>query len=220
MLEGALARPPAALVALFAAACASTPAGPEETLQRYREAIVERDASTLHALSDATFRSTWDEARLERWLDKNPRLAEEAEARLEAPIGRLSEEAILPVEGGRIRLVREPDGWKVAEGGVLVARFDTPEAALETFFFAATGHLGLLRQLIPEAAQSRFASDSELGRHLHAMQERIFRARDAIGALTPGRAIIDGPHATIPYGDGKSAELILEGDRWRVVDVE
>jgi hypothetical protein len=191
---------------------------PEEALRAYRAALARKDVATLRELSDAGFRATWSEARLARWMKKNPRLIEAALDRTEGL--RLREEAVVEDEQGRVRLVREPDGWKVAEGGLLVARFDTPEAALQTFFFAATGHQDLLRELIPEADADRFASDFALAKHLYANRERIFRARDAIGPIDEGMAVIDGDRARIPYGDGKAVELRLEGERWRVLDLE
>lgn len=207
-----------AFALLSVLACASQAPSPRQTLEAYREALAKADAETLVALSDEGFRENWDEVRLTRWLQKNPRLLQEALGRLDEGFG--LQEAHFFFEGHRVRLVREGKRWRVAEGGVLVARFDTPEAALETFFFASTGHLGLLRKLIPDSEVSRFASDFALGKHLYSMQARIFRARDELGPIRPGMAQIEGDRATISYGTGKAVEMVLEGGRWRILDIE
>lgn len=204
---------------LLTAACAASPT-PESTLEAYQRALAEGDVAELRRLSHAPFRQAWSEDRLRRWIRKNPRLLDEAGQRMSRPQGPVDVQAHLPVEGGSVRLVREDDGWRVAGGGVLVARFDTPEAALETFFFAATGHLGLLRKLIPEEQVDRYRSDYALGTYLYSVRDRIFRARDEVGPLTPGRAEVDGKRARLAYGNGKAVEMILQGERWRVLDVE
>lgn len=203
----------------FAAGCQHASPGPEQALSAYRQALGDGDVETVRALSSAPIRERWDTETLRRWAAKNPRLLLEAKGRLSS--SKLKEEARLETEDGSfVRLVKEADGWKVAEGGLLTPRFDTPEAALQTFFFAATGHLGLLRKCIPDQEAQRFSSDFALGKHLHAMQGRIFAARDEIGPISPGMARIDGSRATIAYGSGKAAELVLQGTRWRVLDVE
>lgn len=207
-------------LSLFFAGCASVES-PEAALAAYRDALARGDVEDLHRRSDAQFRAAHSPTDLERWARKNPRLLGEARDRLEARDDARPVEVRVPLDGGgEARLVWEDASWKVAEGGWLVADFATPEAALRTFFFAATGHLGLLRACLPDAAAERFASDFALGKHLYAERARIFAARAAIGPLTVGRARREGDQAWIDYGAGKSAELLLQGDRWRVVDVE
>ncbi|MEO1227395.1 MAG: hypothetical protein AAFZ18_00720 [Myxococcota bacterium] len=206
--------------ALFLVGCARGET-PEAALEAYRAALRQGDIEEIRRRSDAGFRAAHPQADLERWAKKNPRLLGEAQTRLEAKDESRAVEARVPLEGGgEARLVWEGGAWKVAEGGWLVAEFDTPEHALETFFFAATGHLGLLRACLTDEAAKRFASDFALGKHLYAQRSRIFAARDAVGPLPPGRARREGRRAWIDYGSGKSAELVLEGERWRVVDVE
>ena len=192
---------------------------PEETIDAYRAALTEGNLARLRDLSDLSFRDRYDETALRRWLRKNPRLIDEAEERLREP-PKATEVAIRTDEGDLITLVREGDAWRVAEGGLLVARFDTPEAALRTFFFAATGHIGLLRQLIPDALVDRYASDYALGSHLYSIQDRIFQAQSELGPITGERVEIRGAHAFIAYGQGKSVEMVREDGRWRIVDVE
>ena len=120
----------------------------------------------------------------------------------------------------RVRLIRENDQWRVAEGGLLLPAFDTPEAAARTFFFAASGHLGLLRRTLTDADAEERYSDYLIGKWLYAERDRIFAARDAVGPIDDGRAEVDGDRARIPYGDGAAVQLVLEGGRWRVFHFE
>lgn len=205
------------LVLALGACAAPTP---ERTLDAYRKALGEGDVAALRKLSDARFQAAWDLPALSKWARKNPRLLLEAEARLGRPDPVRRPTLVFPLEAGEVRLVWEEGEWRVASGGWLLARFDTPEAALRTFFFAATGHLGLLRKCLPDAEARRLATDYMLGQELYARRARIFSARDAIGPITEGRARVEGEEAILPYGEGRAARLVLEGARWRVVDVE
>lgn len=208
------------LVSLMtASACGSAPT-PQSTLAAYRSALDRGDVQTVRDLSDRRFQSAWDSGELSRWAAKNPRLLTEASSRLGRPAADRAPTLIVPLEDGEVRLVWEDERWRVASGGWLLARFDTPEAALRTFFFAATGHLGLLRKCLPEADAQRLASDHALGKELYARRARIFRARDALGPITDGRAQVEGNTATLRYAEGKTVRMILEAERWRVVDVE
>lgn len=201
---------------LVLGACASQ--APQDVLRDYRSAVAEGRIDRVRSLSDAHFRDAYDPAALAKQLRKNPRLFTEAAARLEG-LERL-EMVGTTSSGERVRLVLEDGRWRVAEGGLLMPDFGTPEGVTRTFFFAATGHIELLRDCLPEEAAQRFASDYQLGKHLHTHRERIFAARDELGPITDGMAVVKGKRARIPYGTNKAVELILEGDRWRVVDLE
>lgn len=191
----------------------------EDALKAYARALADGDVEQIRALSSTKTRAGLDDAQLKKWQHKNPRLFDAAIHRA-VQADRGDKTMIFGSGENRVRMVLEDGEWRVAEGGLLLARFDTPEAALETFFFAAAGHLELLRESMPEEAARRYATDYELGVYLHSIQGRIEAARDEIGPLHEGRATIDGDRARISYGEHKAAELVLEGERWKVVDVE
>lgn len=207
---------PVAIAGLVVGGCGHS--GPREVLRDYRQAVARGEVRRVRELSDAHFREAHDVPALEKQLRKNPRLFSEAAERLDGAT-RL-EVVALTENGERIRLVEEDGRWRVAEGGLLMPSLETPEAAARTFFFAATGHLGLLRRCLTDEAAARFPSDYLLGKHLHDQRDRIFAARDELGPIVDGMATVDGDRASIAYGDGKAMELVLEEGRWRVVDVE
>ncbi|MCB9648001.1 MAG: hypothetical protein H6730_15530 [Deltaproteobacteria bacterium] len=202
------------LYALALVACAGCAgAQPEDTLAAYRDALQARDAARVHALSDPASQAELSPEAL-------------AERMAAAPPGPLAEVArvdalITLTDGRRVRLVRVPAGWRVAEGGLSLAAYDTPEAALRTLLAAAeAGRLDEVRRAMPEAFQARYASDEVLSAHLEAQAPRLAAVRAALGPLSPGRARIQGDRASIDYGEGRSVTLVREGERWRVLDVE
>jgi hypothetical protein len=192
-------------------ACA--PRGPEKTLDEYREAVRNKDARAVHALSDESFRAAFDEAAVEAELSSAPVLG--------AVRGK-DERAIYVLEdGSTIELVLEQGAWKVASGGVSPGRFDTPERALETFFRAALGgKLSLVRRAIPERDRGGLATDEALAKHLADNSDRIARAREKIGGLKERRAQVRGERAELSYGPGLSVTFEKEGEGWVIVDLE
>jgi hypothetical protein len=182
-------------------------------LEAYRAALRAGDAAGVHALSDGATRAQVTPEALAGRLSDAPGLAGTATVAVYA-VATLT-------DGRAVRLVLEPGGWKVAEGGLSLAAYDTPEAALQTLFFAAeAGRLAEVRGALPEAFQARYADDGALAAHLAELRPRLAAARAGLGALTSGRARIEGDHAELPYGEGRAATWVLEAGRWRVLDVE
>lgn len=202
---------------LTAVACAH--AGPEDTLDAYARALEAGDAEAVYALSDPETQATLDPADLARFMAKNPATVRRAATALRDrhEVGRVT---VRSSRGDVFELVRVDGEWRVAEGPLPVPRLDTPEHALATFFFAARGHLSLLRRTMPASDRARFASDARLGAHLHAEQPRIEAAREALEPLRPGMARIEGELAEIPWGEGRAVRLAREDGAWRVVDLE
>lgn len=198
--------------------CVTYPENPLEVAQKYRDAAVEGKAQPIYEYSDQQTKAVITEQGLQRWLKKNPRLP--YEKALEIGLLETWDVWLRRPSGEMIHLVFEDGGWKVAQGGVLLPRFDTPALALKTFFFAATGHIGLLRHSLPNSVQRQFQSDYLMGMKLHEERDRIFKARREIGVISEDRFNTDGERAVLPYGEHKAAVLVLENGRWRVLDLE
>ena len=204
-----------ALVAtlLMSAFVACAHESPREGLRIYTDALRARNEDAVRSRSDARTRSLWatrgtvgeDWSALVAALDRKV-VQTEARTRLH-------------LDGGRVvELVREDGRWHVADGGLRVARADTPRAAFVTFMAAYdTGQLDILRALIPRRFLSAYASDTPLAKRLSVVAPRIEAARPALGVSRPA---IEGDHAWIPYGRGRAVELILEDGAWRVLDLE
>lgn len=198
--------------------CASVPSNPFEAAKAYRDAAIEGRSADILQNSDRATRESIDEAALKRWLKKNPRLAYEAAI----AIGELDGwQVVLRNPAGReIRMVSEDGSWKLAEGGIVLPRMDTPAHSLQSFFFAATGHLELLRELLPAEVRAELQSDFSVGKKLYADRDRIFRARDEIGFISSERFEVFEGRAVLRYGEDKAAVLVVEDGLWRVQDIE
>jgi hypothetical protein len=193
------------------AAC--TPRPPQDALEAYRRAVAAKDARAVLDMSDASFRAAFDEAAVQEALSESTAVP---------PAKSQEERAIFVLENGEtIELVLESNVWKVASGGIVPARFDTPEGALHTFFRAVhAGKLDLVRQTIPKRFRDQLTTDEALEKHIAAMADRIARARARIGPFGAGRAVIEGERAVLTYGAGLSVTFEREGSAWVIVDLE
>ncbi len=208
----------AAGLLVLAAACA-TP-GPEDTLEAYRRAVEAKDWAKVHALSDRATRTALGPDAIAAEAARDPD-GPDAVARGLAPGAPREATHTVVLEGGRrVVLVEEDGAWRVARGGFVVARTDTPEAALETLSWALDRERwDVVRQVLPKAAAERLATDAALIAHVEAVRPRIEAAREALRAETPP-AVVEGDEARIVYGAHRSVSFRREDGRWRIVDVE
>lgn len=211
---------------MFALAIACQGPTPKDVLDDYKAALEKRDAFTLHSLSDADARRAYSAqelaARVQEDTQALDRVAELLEGALE-----VKQSARVQLRDGRVLLlIKEGSDWKIAQGGVGLERYDTPEHALDAFFRAvSTGRLRIVRKVIPERFEARFSNDQALVDHLLRISPRIEQARTRLGPLTPGRAVIrEGPGgarlAKLSYAEGRAVQMTLEGARWRLLDLE
>ncbi len=194
--------------------------GPESALQAYTQALQDEDATEVHRLSDTSSQRAYSVLDTQDRLQKaQPELQALSAALARADL-QLYAEAQLP-NGRRLKLVQESGAWRIAEGGLRFAQYDTPEAALETLVRAVgSGRLFEVRAVMPEAFGARYSNDAKLRAHLAAIAPRIEAACKALGPVNPGQATVTGNRAELRYGTGRSVRFVREGSRWRVLDVE
>lgn len=202
------------------AACAGP--SPERALDAYGRALERRDADAVVEHARPSLGELRTPEALARFLSKNPATVDRVAAAARSSARSVELRAtVVTATGAVFELVRTDGGaWRVADGPLPLPRLDTPEHALQTFFFAARGHLELLRETMPADDRARFASDAALARHLYASGDRIAAARAALEPIRPGMACVEGDVARIPWGGGRAVLLVREDGGWRVDDLE
>ncbi len=203
---------------LFVLSACATP-GPQPALDAYAQALTAQDARALHGAYDEANRKERSVQKLQDKLQSEPEQARALGVALQsAPLTQYAE-ARLP-DGRVVRLVKRGDTWRVSQGALRFAAYDTPEQALQTLVLAArAGRLDEVRAAMPQAFEDRYASDAALAAYLETVRDRLEAAWAAVAPLSPGRARVQGDAAVLRYG-ARSVRFVRQGSTWRVLDVE
>ena len=203
---------------LGAVACA-TPS-PQNSLDRYRQALEKKDAKKLHALSDAEFQQVHDLAEIQAYLESNSKDVKSIiELLSEVPVATSVRSTIELPSGHVVHLILQDGKWKLRAGGVPLDRYDSPQASLSTFFRAyRDGRLSVLRDLIPKSHAARYLDDQQLENHLDLIRNRVESAENRLPKQV--KVVQEGNKAQIPYGDGFMVRFIKEGNIWKISDLE
>lgn len=194
--------------------------GPKSVLNDYARALKNGDAARVHQFSDASTQSAYSEKDTQDRLQNSRAESQALGAALASAHIDIYADARLE-DGRLVRLVKAPEGWRVAQGGLRFARYDTPESALETLVRATrSGRLSEVRGAMPEAYGARYSTDAKLRAHLLRVSPRIEAAWAALAPLSSGQATVDGDRAQLRYGTARSVRFVRESSRWRVLDVE
>ncbi|MCC6216917.1 MAG: hypothetical protein IT376_18810 [Polyangiaceae bacterium] len=213
------------LLALAAPACGS-PAdarGPRDVVDAYATALEEGRYADAYALLS-------DEARAGLPLDAFVRLAKARPEETRELARALRRPASSPVvtavvvspEGEPLRLVLEPDGWKVDGHAIDLYGQATPEQAVRSFVRAyGRKRWDILLRFVPRALgegldEKKLAADWD--GEQRAEMDRIVQALEA--SLAAARFEIVGDRATMSYGGGATLELVEEEGRWKIEELE
>jgi len=192
------------LLMLGVASCTPRPKTPNDTLDAYLKAVLNKDARAAYAMLGAPIKEQFSsEAAFVTFFNESyPEIVEEA-LRLQSQKNTLYQEATLPLEGGaQALLYKTAQGWVVAEESAL------PDAS--TLEGALAGLALLLR---------REASAGPLGYYLSAEAREERRARLlALATLLEqvGSSNIERkePDALVRLSDGRSLRFRLERGQW------
>lgn len=215
--------------ALLAATCSSAACGgglatssPEAALATFARALREGDVESAYALTSEGYRRRVSQAQFEQWMRESPAEIRQLADALSQPAGPAEQEAVVTVgEREEVRLVRDPDGWRVASDVVDYYGQHTPAQALRSFVRAIEHRRwDVVLRLVPEADRESMTEEALRERWEGASSEEIQRLSEGIRAALDADAPIEetGDHAVMPWGDRYRAQLVREGDTWRIED--
>lgn len=201
-----------AILAILAAACASsTIPPPEEAIKAYAEAAQKGDADAIYdMLSEKSRRALSREEVRKLVADERKELAEQAKA-LSSPdvAAKVKTRArVRYPDGEDATLELEDQGFRISAADALPAGARTPEQALEQLrrVLARRSYAGLMRVLTP-ATRSAVESD------LRSLVEGLEHPEGLEVQIT-------GDTATVAIPGGHEVKLRREGGVWRVDDFD
>lgn len=201
---------------------------PMPSAQRYLDLVASNRVDAAYAMLTADFRSHCDRPCFGRLLDSQRLELLAARTQVhsgEARVTMYAEQAL--ADGTVLKLVHENEPGRTrylfATNPLDFYPQDTPERTLLSFMRAAAAqrYEALLR-FVPKSLEGQYTLEVLKERFSLPHREKVLEQLAAIRRHL-GEPFIydkDGRTARLPIGDGKEAQLIFEGERWRVVKLE
>jgi hypothetical protein len=195
---------------------------PEEALAAFSRALREGDPEAAYALTSEGYRRRVSRADFGRWMQESPDEVRALGETLARPLGPAEQEATIAVEGhDPVRLLHDPEGWRVASEVVDYYGQRTPRQALRSFVRAIEHRRwDVVLRLVPRADAEGMSEESVRERWEGESREEIERLAAGLrAALAAGGEIEErGDHAVMPWGDRYRAQLVREDGRWKIED--
>ena len=193
------------------------PAGPTETLRAFADAVRAGRTADAYALMSADYRKTHDRDAFARSFDPATKRAAShlAKGRIE-----LRAEVEL-VDGERLALVQEPDGWRFARNPLDLYPQRAPDEALRSFVRAVERkRWDVVLRFIPMRYRSTITADTLKERWEGAGAAELGAELAAVKAHLDEPIELTGDEARLPVGERKQVKLVREEGLWRVETLE
>jgi hypothetical protein len=218
----------ATATALFVLAGSSGCAGrsamrtPETAVEAFAEALREGNHGEIHDMLSAEYRASVSVDELGERLERNPAEREELSALMAHPTGETEITAEVPYGNGEVLRLRFEDGqWRLVGNVFDFYDQSTPRAALRSFVRAIERErYDVVLHFVPNADREGVTEDQLREAMEGDGREAIARLLENLRASLDNPITQNGDHATMPYGERFTAELLFEDGVWKIEDPE
>jgi hypothetical protein len=196
---------------MLLAACANTSGGgPQETLRRYVEAVVEDRPAEAYALLDESVRKQMTPSEFTaRWKGLRDELLVQAgqlKTAVEKPISARAQVTLR--SGGHASLSLTNDIWRIEDGVAFSGGAATPADALRAFVRAVEArNYEAVTRLLARSVRENIERD---------ITERTAKLKQALNQEIE----VTGGRARLQYDAKFKVELIQEDGEWRIQDLD
>ena len=190
--------------------CAQRAPEPQDTLEAYRDAVLDGDASAVYALLDESARMGMDEEAFADYFRENSAAISDQSAALieRASAGGLDVEAQVPVEGFVAPVVFFEGRWFLAREEPTRSRQDTPRDTLDALF----------RMLSSRDLEGVVGLLSDERRTVYVQELDVLR--DILSQSIDNVIVTDGDAAVLPLENGDRVLLVREDGVWKLQGYE
>ncbi len=195
---------------------------PESALEAFAGALREGDYAAAHRLLAADYRAEVSVDELRDRLERNPEERDELARLLARPAGESEITAEVPYgDGETLRLRFERGRWRLVGNVFDFYDQSTPRAALRSFVRAIErGRYDVVLRFVPNADREGMTEEHLREAWEGPSRESIARLVENLRASLENPITRTGDHATMPYGDRFTAELLFEDGVWKIQDPE
>ncbi len=195
---------------------------PESALEAFSEALRERDYASAYRLLAKEYRAEVTLHEFRERLERNPEERDELSALLARPAGESRITAEVPYGDGEVLRLRFEGGrWRLVGNVFDFYDQSTPRAALRSFVRAIERRrYDVVLRFVPNADREGMTEERLREAWEGPSREAIARLVENLRANLDNPITRTGDHATMPYGDRFTAELLFEDGVWKVQDPE
>ena len=210
----------AILVCLLLAACGGGK-GPSETLDRYGQALKNRDFGAAYELMSSSFRGKVSRDDYVRMMKDNPREVDETSDRLRGKKGSLEVSAEFEYGlGDRMLLVQEDGDWKIAANPLAFYDQSTPRNALRGFLRAyRLERWDVMLRFVPNTYREKMDAARMKAQFTGPSHEQMENLINTLEANVDEPIIERGNDARMSYGD-RFVTFVREDGAWKLKDLD
>jgi hypothetical protein len=210
--------------AMIAGGCGARSAlrSPETAVQAFADALREHDYPRAYALLSAEYRAQVTEDELRERLERNPAERDELAALMARPTGESDVTAEVPFGDGEVLRLRFEGGrWRLVGNVFDFYDQSTPRAALRSFVRAIERErYDIVLRFVPNADREGMTEERLREAWQGDDREAIARLLENLRASLDNPITQNGNHATMPYGERFTVEMLYEDGVWKIEDPE
>ena len=206
---------------LLLAACGGGK-GPSQTLDKYGDALKNRDFSTAYELMSSSFRGKVSRDDYIRMMRDNPREVDETASRLRGKKGSLEVSAEFEYGlGDRMLLVQEDGAWRIAANPLGFYDQSTPRNALRGFLRAyRLERWDVMLRFVPNLYREKMDAAKMKAQFTGPSREQMEELMARLEANVDEPIIERGNDARMGYGDRFTVTFVREDGAWKLKDLD
>lgn len=212
----------ALVVGLGAAACGGPRGAATGTLDRYGQALREKDYDTAYQLMSSSFRATMSREEFVRMMRDNPREVGETARRLDKRPARMEISAEFEYGiCGTMRLVQEGGAWKIAANPLAFYDQSTPRDALCSFVRAyRLERWDVMLRFVPDKYREKMDVPKMRSQFQGEKREQMEVLMNMIEANLGEPIDVKGNEARMSYGERYEVKFVREDGAWKIRDLD
>ena len=209
-------------VALALVACGPRSGGPTGTLDRYSQALRDRDFDAAYQLMSSGFRAKVSRDEFARMMRENPKEVQETAQRLGGGRRRLEITAEFEYGlGDSMRMVQESGSWRIASNPLTFYDQTTPRGALRSFVRAyRLERWDVMLRFVPDKYREKMDAAKMRGQFRGSNREQVETMMIMLEANLDAPIIEKGNFARMAYGGRYEVKFLREDGAWKLQNLE
>jgi hypothetical protein len=210
------------LVAALAAGCGGSRSAANGALDRYGQALRDRDFEEAYELMSSSFRAKVSREEFVRMMRDSPREVGETARRLDKKPSRMEISAEFEYGlGDTMRLVQEGGTWKIASNPLAFYDQSTPRGSLRSFLRAyRLERWDVMLRFVPDKYRERMDVEKMRNQFQGPNHEQMEVLMNMLEANIDAPIEAKSNEARMSYGERYEVKFVREDGAWKIKDLD